>query len=319
MHGSPSSFSSTSAAFVCPRGMIDTGKRPSLTKDGQRFRPEPVALMPTGLEGEAFGLAKDILTAAVTGASGDIIAQLAEKQKTDAAKGDTSWFPLADELEEPFFELDVRRSASYATFAAAYTGAFQHFLFANLQEALPDPVTRLAVNQGLIIPLCYYTLLLLVLPKLRATSVEEEEQLRSSINIQKMIPRNWAFWVPLQFIQFNFIPTEFQVVYCSFLGLIWNVCLSLFTAGGAKVDSPSEEVVVKAPAQKGGEVVAAVTISYSDDTELVEAFQTASASTNGGNGRAANQMLQLVSSGRNGTMATEGIPSDVASTLRRGL
>jgi Mpv17 / PMP22 family len=187
-------------------------------------------ILPTGLEGEAFGFIKDSLTAAVTGGAGDVIAQLAAKQ---SKQGDNTGIEISDEP----FELDVRRTLSYATFAAGYTGAFQHALFANLQESIPEPLVRLALNQGLIIPLCYYSLLVWLVPKMRATSMEEEERLRSSINVLQMIPRNWAFWVPLQFIQFAYIPTEYQVIYCCFLALIWNVILSFFTSGASKTES----------------------------------------------------------------------------------
>ena len=200
MHG----LSSTSSAFVStksPAGLKGTDKN-LLTQNGQRFRVQPTAAMIGGHEAEIFGFAKDIATAAATGATGDLIAQLAAKKRKESA------FQLQDGnemLSAPFemdlSDLDLRRTAAYGCFAAGYTGAFQHVLFDNLQERISDPVERLAINQGLIIPLVYYSLLVWLVPKLRARSPEEEVELRGNINVQKMIPRNWAFWVPLQFIQ----------------------------------------------------------------------------------------------------------------------
>lgn len=257
MHGQAVS---SSAAFVAPRGLINPAL-PSwnVSKDGRRISPQPLGMF-TGLEGEAFNLVKDVLTAGATGATGDIIAQLAEKKKGDMegeGEGSIVFF------EEPF-ELDARRSIAYGSFAAGYTGAFQHFLFSNLQETIPDPIVRVVINQGLIIPLCYYTLLVWLVPKLRARSNGEEDELRGSINVKKMIPRNWAFWVPLQFIQFNFIPMEFQVIYCSFLGLIWNICLSLLTAGsGSKTDAEPVPLPETAMMKSSG-VIANVKISISE-------------------------------------------------------
>jgi len=293
---------SSSTAFVAPsstrattgrnrQDMLDiTGstchthtpfQKDSLTQDGTRFRPQPLAMMGGDLDMELFGLAKDVLTAAATGAAGDLFAQFAAHKSSASPSGiseDDDAFAYQKEImaEEPPqpFDLDLRRTLSYAGFAAGYTGGFQHFLFANLQEAFPDPVARLALNQGVIIPLCYYSLLFFVVPKLRARSPQEETQIRSNIDVFKMIPRNWAFWVPLQFIQFNFIPMDYQVVYCSFLGLIWNICLSFLTAGSKVVE---EEVAVPAFQSVGAdaEIVADVQISVAaaETPELVDLRQ----------------------------------------------
>jgi len=260
--------SASSSAFVAPRGLINPSNSKSnsaassvtLTPDGTRVGAhQPLEMMAGDFEFEAFGFAKDVLTAAVTGGSGDIIAQLAEKKKASMDKSN-SLLPseIAEAVAEEPFELDIRRTLSYATFAAGYTGGFQHFLFSNLQENIADPLVRTGLNQGLIIPLCYYSLLVWSIPKLRATSQDEEEQLRANIDVKKMIPRNWMFWVPLQFVQFTFIPTELQVAYCSVLGLVWNIMLSLMTAGPSNTQNVSEEVF------------ADVKITLTDD-ELVKA------------------------------------------------
>lgn len=192
-----------------------------------------------GMEVETLGFAKDILTAAVMGGAGDIIAQITEQKKASSSLDESELLlpkEIADASLDESFDLDVRRTLSYASFAAGYTGGFQHFLFAGLSETIADPLVRTGLNQGLIIPLCYYSLLVLFIPKLRARSLQEEETLRSNIDVKKMIPRNWLFWVPLQWVQFTFIPTDLQVVYCSALGLVWNIILSLMTAGGSKTD-----------------------------------------------------------------------------------
>jgi Mpv17 / PMP22 family len=251
------SRSSSSTAFVSSNGWSAPTK---LSKDGKRILVEPLGMF-TGLEGVAFNFIKDVAMAGATGGTGDIIAQLvAEKKRVDGKEEDINGGDIAFFAEADNFELDVRRTLSYTAFAALYTGGFQHFLFSNLQEALPDPIVRVAVNQGLIIPLCYYSLFIFLVPKLRARSKEEEEEIRGSINLMKMIPRNWAFWVPLQFVQFNFIPMEFQVIYCSFLGLIWNVCLSFFTAGSSAKEAPLTETVMN----NSQEALADVAISVAE-------------------------------------------------------
>lgn len=200
----------------------------------------------TGLENEIAGLTKDVLTAAATCGTGDAIAQFANSQKND----DESVFGL----DNKNFEFDMRRTLSYATFGAIYTGGFQHFLFAELQDTISDPIARLVLNQGLIIPLAYYPLLVWFVPLLRARSSIEKEELRSSIDVFSMIPKNWAFWFPLQFIQFNYIPSDLQVAYCALVGLLWNIILSLFTGGS----QPQVEPAISMAALDEQEVEAAL-------------------------------------------------------------
>lgn len=230
--------------------MIGISSTPNkLTRDATKvFSSQPLEMF-NGLEGAGIGLGllKDVLTAGVTGGTGDIIAQFAA-QKSDSQEWDAEG--KIDFFDEPF-ELDTRRSLSYASFAAVYTGGFQHLLFSNLSEAFPDPMVRVVINQGLVIPLCYYSLLVWAVPKLRARSQVEEKELRGNIDLRKMIPQNWAFWVPLQFIQFNFIPMDLQVVYCSFCGLVWNIALSFLTAGDV---AREEGLVPETAVQQAGTV-----------------------------------------------------------------
>ncbi|KAL0357644.1 UNVERIFIED_CONTAM: protein Mpv17 [Sesamum calycinum] len=37
---------------------------------------------------------------------------------------------------------------------------------------------------------------------------------------------NWQLWIPFQFLNFRFVPQQFQVLAANFIALIWNVILS---------------------------------------------------------------------------------------------
>lgn len=37
---------------------------------------------------------------------------------------------------------------------------------------------------------------------------------------------NWKLWIPFQFLNFRFVPQQFQVLAANFIALIWNVFLS---------------------------------------------------------------------------------------------
>lgn len=37
---------------------------------------------------------------------------------------------------------------------------------------------------------------------------------------------NWKLWIPFQFLNFRFVPQQFQVLASNFVAVIWNVILS---------------------------------------------------------------------------------------------
>jgi hypothetical protein len=117
----------------------------------------------------------------------------------------------------------------------------QHFIFGFLNENFDEPLTRLALAQFGFIPFCYYPTFLLMVPALRAgwesefgseeASVRQKE-LFSDVagKIPATLLRNWCFWLPVQFVQFNYINPDLQVTYAAAFGVIWNAILSWSTA-----------------------------------------------------------------------------------------
>jgi hypothetical protein len=130
---------------------------------------------------------------------------------------------------------DQRRTAALSVFGCLYTGGVQHFIFGYLNTSFDDPLMRLALAQFAFIPLCYYPAFLLTVPALRAgfrpgSDVERNKLTQDLLGkLPVTLLRNWAFWLPVQFVQFSFIPTEMQVTYCASFGVIWNAILSYST------------------------------------------------------------------------------------------
>ena len=40
---------------------------------------------------------------------------------------------------------------------------------------------------------------------------------------------NWSLWIPAQYINFKYIPIQFQVLFSNSVGFIWNLYLSSVT------------------------------------------------------------------------------------------
>lgn len=162
-------------------------------------------------------------TAGCLAALGDAVAQKQAEEKYDALRG-----------------------VSFAFFAAAYTGAFQHFWFGWLNDklaftaALSSPslalllatpsspailaAGKLGLNQFIVVPFIYMPLFFVVTG---AISLSVEESIERARRLYfPLLLRNYAFWLPAQFIQFSLVDPEWQVPYICAASLLWNVVLS---------------------------------------------------------------------------------------------
>lgn len=154
---------------------------------------------------------------------------------------------ISGEFKLPPEDWDKIRTAAFVAFGGIYTGGVQHFIFEYLNAAYDDPIQRLLLAQFFFIPFCYYPTFLLMVPALRAgweetfenagnfvspEATARREQLFSEVfgKIPSTLVRNWCFWLPVQFVQFSFIPPNLQITYVAAFGVIWNAILSWSTS-----------------------------------------------------------------------------------------
>lgn len=166
-----------------------------------------------------------IATAATLAMTGDLIAQSAEPG--------------------PY---DTKRGLSFGLFDAIYRGGFQHFLFPVIDGAfdgtlllrlLPTgdvdllaALERTVANQLGVVPLVYYPLFFSLTGIIQGLTVEETKA-RAREKFLPLIGRNLQFWLPVQIVQFEFVPLELQVTWVAAFGLVWKIILSTL-AGDAK-------------------------------------------------------------------------------------
>lgn len=70
---------------------------------------------------------------------------------------------------------------------------------------------------------------------------------RARDNFSPLMQRNLLFWIPVQFVQFGFVPKDLQIPFLSCAGLAWTFILSIM-AGSAKQYSKQAERVEPAVA-----------------------------------------------------------------------
>jgi hypothetical protein len=62
------------------------------------------------------------------------------------------------------------------------------------------------------------------------------DRLRTSL--KSTIITNWGIWIPVQLINFKFVPQPAQVLFANVIGFFWNAILSYLNS--QPVDTPSK-------------------------------------------------------------------------------
>ncbi|XP_076882235.1 protein sym-1-like [Bidens hawaiensis] len=124
--------------------------------------------------------------------------------------------------------LDIKRVSLFTFLGMALVGPSLHFWYLYLSKLVTTTgasgaFIRLIIDQFIFAPafiaVFLSTLITLegrpsqVLPKL------QQEWVSSVI-------ANWQLWIPFQFLNFLFVPQQFQVLAANFIALVWNVILS---------------------------------------------------------------------------------------------
>ncbi|KAI3454286.1 hypothetical protein Pfo_010949 [Paulownia fortunei] len=124
--------------------------------------------------------------------------------------------------------LDSKRTFIFTLLGLFLVGPTLHFWYLYLSKLVTAPgasgaFMRLLLDQFLFSPIFIGTFL--------STLVTLEG--RPSHVIPKLqqewfssVLANWQLWIPFQFLNFRFVPQQFQVLAANFIALIWNVILS---------------------------------------------------------------------------------------------
>jgi len=167
-------------------------------------------------------LATKAATAGLTAALGDAIAQ--RSLSRDAP-----------------FRYDGARGVAFVAFGALYSGAFQHVWFSWLNEALParlaslpagaalspglQAAAKVALNQFVVVPALYMPLFLGFTGALAGLDLDACRA-RAQQLYAPLLRRNYAFWIPMQFLLFSVVPAEFQIPVLNAAGVLWTFILS---------------------------------------------------------------------------------------------
>lgn len=233
------SFSTTSNAFsILPHETVHMFQTVAHTVAAQTHAPELLAAYKHQLASAP--LPTKMLTGATLAVAGDAIAQ----------------------SQKPEEEYDVRRASSFAVFDMAYR-ALQHFSFPVIVQQcqgqlLGGAAAALLAGQAaaeqlhsaaamestlasqlIIVPFLYYPAFFALTGGMQGLDAEGSVN-RAKEMFLPLMKRNLLFWIPVQYVQFSFVPTDLQIPFLSCAGLAWTFILSA-AAGSAKSYSASEQ------------------------------------------------------------------------------
>jgi len=235
---SSSSSNCCHAFSILPHETVHMIQTVAHTVGAQTHAPELLAAYKHQLS--AFPLPTKMLTGATLAVAGDAIAQ-------------------SQKPEEPY---DVRRASSFAVFDMAYR-ALQHFSFPIIVQhchgqllggaasallagqAAADQLHAAAAmeqtlaSQLIIVPFFYYPVFFTLTGAMQGLDWNDSWS-RAKENFVPLMKRNLLFWIPVQDVQFAFVPTDLQIPFLSCAGLAWTFILSL-AAGSAKTYSATDQ------------------------------------------------------------------------------
>ncbi|XP_026178622.1 peroxisomal membrane protein 2 [Mastacembelus armatus] len=126
-------------------------------------------------------------------------------------------------------EIDMAGATRYAIFGLFITGPVSHYFYQLMEVWMPttDPyciVKRLLLDRLIFAP-GFLLIFYFVMNILEAKGFEDfgKKMRRSYWTALKM---NWKAWTPFTFINVNFVPVQFRVLFANMIALFWYAYLA---------------------------------------------------------------------------------------------
>ncbi|XP_013869821.1 peroxisomal membrane protein 2 [Austrofundulus limnaeus] len=156
------------------------------------------------------------VTSAILSALGNLLSQYLEARKKAQRGAEVN-------------DIDVAGATRYAIYGLLITGPVSHYFYQLMEVWMPttDPlcvVKRLLLDRLFFAP-GFLLLFYAVMNILEAKGWQDfEKKLRKSY--WTALKMNWKVWTPFQFINVNFVPVQFRVLFANVIALFWYAYLA---------------------------------------------------------------------------------------------
>ncbi|XP_012512721.1 PREDICTED: peroxisomal membrane protein 2 [Propithecus coquereli] len=152
-------------------------------------------------------------TSGVLSALGNFLAQMIEKMRK---KGNSA-------------SLDVSGPLRYAVFGFFFTGPLSHYFYLLLEHWIPSEVPLAGVRRLLLDRLLFapaFLLLFFLIMNLLEGQDAVAAVAAVRVHFWPALTMNWRVWTPVQFVNINYIPLQFRVLFANLVALFWYAYLA---------------------------------------------------------------------------------------------
>ncbi|KAM7051291.1 peroxisomal membrane protein 2 [Molossus nigricans] len=152
-------------------------------------------------------------TSGILSALGNFLAQMIKKRKKENSSQ----------------KLDVSGPLRYAIYGFFFTGPLSHFFYLFMEHWIPPEVPwagvkRLLLDRLLFAP-AFLLLFFVVMSFLEGgDAAAGAAKVRSAF--WPALQMNWRIWTPVQFINVNYVPLQFRVLFANLVALFWYAYLA---------------------------------------------------------------------------------------------
>ncbi|KAM4577262.1 peroxisomal membrane protein 2-like [Odontesthes bonariensis] len=156
------------------------------------------------------------VTSGILSALGNLLSQILEARKKAKSGAGVN-------------EIDVAGATRYAVYGFFITGPVSHFFYQLMEAWIPTTdslcvVKRLLLDRFIFAP-GFLLIFYFVMNILEAKGWEDFEK-KMRISYWTALKMNWKVWTPFQFININFVPVQFRVLFANMIALFWYAYLA---------------------------------------------------------------------------------------------
>lgn len=142
---------------------------------------------------------------------------------------------------------DAPRTGRFLLLGSALVAPVIHWWYGALAARWPGTYAagvlwRVAVDQFAFTPL-YLPVWLASLWMLEGSAVDGTMLERLRTVLPSLVAANWSYWIPVQLINFRFLPVKYQVLFSNAAALLWTSYLS-FSANDKEFDGELDELPI---------------------------------------------------------------------------
>lgn len=156
------------------------------------------------------------VTSGILSALGNLLSQGLEYRKSNKENS-------------PKKEINVLGPVHFAIFGLFITGPASHYFYHLLEVLFPNTVPYCLIKRLLLERLIFapaFLLLFYVVMNALEGKTFADVQNKLKTSYWPAMKMNWKLWTPIQFININYVPVQFRVLFANMVALFWYAYLS---------------------------------------------------------------------------------------------